>query len=146
VAKTIAGLNAVDPRPIIQQTGGVDAGPKGIDLTKETKEFDDLAAKALANRQQVAAPVFAPISVGEATRNQMFGTAMHGWILAGVIDIVPLLLLIIAFAMSREVWMNEEVIRVKVTHEGQDGTDRSRVDSLLGRSNTVLPFTKTGGQ
>jgi hypothetical protein len=90
----------------------------------------------------IDAPAFVPLSVGEATRNQMFGTAMLGWIMAGAIDILPLLFLILAFAFSREVWLNEEVIR---EHEGQDGTDRQRLDSLMGRARTVVPF-KAGGQ
>jgi hypothetical protein len=140
VTKAITDLNAVDPRPIIQGTGGSVGSAKGITIEKETKEFNDAANVALAKRQQVAAPVFAPLSVGEATRNQIFGTALHGWILAGVIDIVPLLLLIIAFAMSREVWMNEEVVRSKITNIGRNDKDRADVDSMLGRPRTVLPF------
>ena len=40
---------------------------------------------------------------------------MHGWILASAIDLLPLFFLILAFVFSREVWLNEEVIRVKLT-------------------------------
>jgi hypothetical protein len=139
VDNVIAKLNAVDPRPIIAQTGVVSASPKGIDLNAETKDFNVTAQKAYANRKQVEAPVFVPMSVGEATRHQMFGSALHGWILASVIDLLPLFFLILAFVMSREAWMNEQITSEDLTPEGKDGVDRNRLDSLLGRG-AILPF------
>jgi hypothetical protein len=144
VSQTIARLNAIDPRPIIVNTGAVVVSKKGIDLSKDTADFQATANKALANRQTVASPVFTPMSLGEATRKQILGAAMHGWILASAIDLLPLFFLILAFVLSREVWLNEEVIREKVTHEGQDGTDRQRLDSLMGRARTVVPFKASG--
>jgi hypothetical protein len=132
-------LNAVDPRPIIEQAGGMVANSTTMDRSKETKEFVNNADKQLANRQSVVAPTFTPMSVGEATREQMLGSALHGWILASVIDPLPLFFLILAFVMSREVWMNEEIVHEDLTPEGKDGTDRARLSSLFGRS-TVVPF------
>ena len=64
---------------------------------------------------------------------------MHGWILAGAIDVLPLFFLVLAFVLSREVWLNEEVVREKLTAEGRDETDRKKLDSLMGRA-TVVPF------
>jgi hypothetical protein len=139
VTEAIEKLNAVDPRPIIEQAGGMQATKTSMDMTKETKEFVNSANKQLANRQPVIAPTFAPMSVGEATREQWAGSALHGWILASVIDLLPLFFLILAFLMSREVWMNEDITRDDLTPEGKDGADQTRLDSLLGRSR-VVPF------
>ena len=58
VSQIIARLNAIDPRPIIVNTGAVVMSKKGIDLSKETADFHATANKALANRQTVDAPVF----------------------------------------------------------------------------------------
>jgi hypothetical protein len=131
VNAAIAKLNAIDPRPIVQVTGGVHVTDKGIDLTGPTKEFQDQADKVLKERQFVTAPVFTPMSLGEATRSQMFGSAAHGWILAGVIDVLPLLFLFIAFLLSREVWLNETVTHTKVTKEDKKAADRKAVDDLM---------------
>ena len=139
VARAIAKLNAVDPRPIIENIGSVVVSKKGIDNSKDTADFYAKADKALAGRKAIDAPVFVPMSVGEATRRQAFGSAMHGWILASVIDLLPLFFLILAFVFSREVWLNEEVIREKLTPEGKDGSDRNRLSSMMGRSQ-VVPF------
>ena len=46
------------------------------------------------------------MSLGEATRHQALGSALHGWILAGAIDVLPLFFLVLAFLLSREVWLN----------------------------------------
>ncbi len=139
IGSTIAKLNAVDPKPIIANTGMVTASEKGIDLTGDTAAFAAKGEKALADRQIVEVPLFTPLSLGEATRHQAFGAAAHGWILAGAIDVLPLFFLILAFALSREVWLNEEVVRDKLTAEGRDETDRKKLDSLMGRA-TVVPF------
>jgi len=144
VDQSIEKLNAIDPTPIIRTTGAVHTSSKGIDLTKETAEFRADADKALANRKTVAAPTFTPMAIADATRRQMLGAAMHGWIMAGVIDLLPLLFLILAFAFSREVYLNEEVMREKVTHEGQDDIDRRRINSMLQRASTVVQFPGAG--
>jgi hypothetical protein len=139
-AQVVAELNAIDPRPIIVNTGAVTTTDKGIDLTKETVEFQAAGEKALADRQSVKTPVFTPMSLGEATRRQAFGSAMHGWILAGAIDVLPLFFLILAFVFSREVWLNEAVVRVKKTSAGKVAEDTKRVAEIMGRSETVVPF------
>ena len=127
VTDAIEKLNAVDPLPIIAQAGGSVANAKGIDMTKETKEFVNMANRQLASRQPVVAPTFAPMSVGEATRRQMFGAALHAWILASVIDMLPLFFLILAFALSREVWLNEDRARKRdVGGQGQGGPRNGR--------------------
>ena len=53
----------------------------------------------------------------------------HGWILAGAIDVLPLFFLVLAFVLSREVWLSEEVVREKLSAERQDGADRQKVAS-----------------
>jgi len=148
VAKAIAALNAVDPSPIIAQTGGVTVNGRGIDLTKETKDFNDMADKSLAKRQFVKAPVFAPMSLGDATRRQMLGAAMHGWILAGAIDLLPFFFLCLAFFLSREVWLNEEVTREQHTHTSRDDTDRDNLDSMFGRTKgeNVVSINRTAAE
>ena len=138
VTEAIASLNAIDPRPIIVNTGAVVTSKKGIDLTKETADFQATANKTLANRQTVDAPVFTPMSLGEATRHQILGAAMHGWILASAIDLLPLFFLILGFVLSREVWLNEQVVREKPTTLNKDKADREGADSLWQRN--VLPF------
>jgi hypothetical protein len=134
LSTVIDELNAVDPRPIITSAGVVSTSAKGIDLSKETSEFQDKAQKAIAERKTVSVPTFRPLSLGEATRRQVLGSASHGWILAGAIDVLPLVFLIIAFTLSREVWMNEKVTHETLTPEGRDEVDRQKVASLMGRS------------
>lgn len=133
VSQAIAELNAIDPRPIIVNTGAVVVSDKGIDLSRDTQEFYATAEKALADRVTVDSPVFVPMSLGEATRHQVFGSALHGWILAGAIDVLPLLFLILTFAVSREVWLNEDVQRAAPTHEEKNTADREKVRSLMGK-------------
>lgn len=134
VATQIGKLNAVDPKPIIDNTGMVIGSSKGIDVSKETAEFRAKASAALAERHAVEAPVFRPMSLGEATRRQIGGSALHGWILAGAIDILPLLFLAILFVMSREVWMHQEVERKKLTPVGRNERDRKVVDDMTEKA------------
>jgi hypothetical protein len=139
VSSTIAKLNAIDPWPVIRNTGAVHITVKDFDLTPETKDFYAIAEKVLANRPSVNAPIFVPMSVGEATRRQVFGSALHGWVLAGAIDVLPLLLLVLAFVLSRERWLNETVTRAKLTPEGQNEQEQKKLDDMLGRRR-VVPF------
>src|SRR4029077_11227078 len=133
ISSAIARLNGIDPRPIIENTGAVVVSAKGIDQSRETKDFYAIADKALAGRKAVNAPVFVPMSLGEATRHQALGSALHGWILAGAIDLLPLFFLVLAFVLSREVWLNEAVVRSKPTKEGRDAADREALESMMGR-------------
>lgn len=137
VSQAIAALNAFDPRPIINNTGAVVVSAKGIDLSAETADFNAIAEKALAERVTVDAPVFVPMSLGEATRRQAFGSALHGWILAGAIDVMPLFFLILAFSLSREVWLNEPVEREQPTHDEKNERDREKVASLMNKPRLV---------
>ncbi len=73
------------------------------------------------------------MSLGEATREQALGSALHGWILAGAIDVLPLFFLVLAFLLSREVWLNEAVVRNKLTKEGRDIADREALESMMGK-------------
>ena len=43
------------------------------------------------------------LTLGEATSRQAFDSALHGWILAGVIGVLPFFFLVLVFALSREV-------------------------------------------
>ena len=106
VNRAITDLNGIDPTPIITVTGvtNVDTSSRKMEPDSSTAEFRALAKKLLDERQTVAPPTFTPISLGEATRAQMFGSAAHGWILAGAIDVLPFIFLIAAFLMSREPW------------------------------------------
>lgn len=140
VAQQIGKLNAVDPQPIIANTGMVIASDKGIDLSAETADFEAKGKAALANRHAVDAPIFRPMSLGEATRKQFVGSALHGWILAGAIDILPLLFLAMIFVLSREVWLQEDVQREKLTAAGKNDRDRRHVDDLLNADRNVVPF------
>ena len=63
---------------------------------------------------------------------------MHGWILASAIDLLPFFFLILGFVLSREVWLNEEVVRETPTSLDKDKADREEVDSLMQRN--VVPF------
>jgi hypothetical protein len=139
VAQIISKLNAVDPKPIIDSTGMVVGSDKGIDLSPETAEFRDKAAKALADRSTVDAPIFMPMSLGEATRKQVLGSALHGWILAGAIDVLPLLFLALVFVLSREVWMNETVQNRKLTPAGRNERDRQKVADLANGNVVRMP-------
>ncbi len=132
VSSLVDELNAVDPKPIIANTGMVSFSDNGINLTKETADWEAKAVKALADRQTVRAPLFRPLPLGEATRRQAFSAAAHAWILAGAIDVMPLLFFFVAFLMSREVWMNESVTSEAWTPEGRDAVDRQKVKSLRG--------------
>jgi hypothetical protein len=133
ISSAIARLNGIDPRPIIENTGAVVVSAKGIDQSRETKDFYAIADKALAGRKTVNAPVFVPMSLGEATRHQAFGSALHGWVLAGAIDVLPLFFLVLAFLLSREVWLNEAVVRRKPTKESRDIADREALESMMGK-------------
>lgn len=140
VAQQIAKLNGIDPKPIISSTGAVVVSAKGIQgLTEETAEFNRKADVALASRVAVDAPVFTPISVGEATRRQVFGTALHGWVIAAAIDVLPLLLLSIAFVLSREVWMHQDEEHHTLTSRGRNDRDRRVVADLHNGNVTRLP-------
>jgi len=133
VATVVDELNAIDPKSIIMSGGVVNLDPKGgVDLSSETADFRAKAEKALAERETVQVPTFRPISLGEATRKQVFDAASHAWILAGAIDVLPLLFFFVAFLMSREVWMNESVTSEALTPEGRDAVDRQKVKSLRG--------------
>lgn len=130
----ISKLNAVDPLTIVEHTGMVSYGSKGIDLSEETAKWEADAQKALKTRRQVEIPTFVPMSLGEATRKQVLGSAMHGWIMAGAIDVIPLLLLLLAFIMSREPHAQIETdVPVKLTTEEQAEKDRNDYGSLRGR-------------
>ncbi|HEX4571373.1 MAG TPA: hypothetical protein VH184_13160, partial [Dongiaceae bacterium] len=127
-------LNGIDPRPIVNVTGVTNVDPNSLKMEDDnsTKRFQALADKLLAERQAVELPTFTPISLGEATRSQMFGSAAHGWILASAIDLMPFFFLIAAFLMSREPWMNQLIERRK--READD--DAKAVHELL---NPKLP-------
>lgn len=130
VNRAITDLNGIDPRPIINVTGvtNVDPGSLKMEDDRPTKEFQALAKKLLDERQYVVKPTFAPISLGEATRSQMFGSAAHGWILAGAIDVMPFFFLIAVFLMSREPWMNQMITRTRADKKAED---RRAVKELL---------------
>jgi hypothetical protein len=139
IASTITRLDAIDPKPIVANMGVVSASAKGIDLTPETQDFKAKADKAFAGRQSVDGPVVMPISLGEATRRQMGATAMHAWILASVVDIIPLGLLLLGFIGSREVWLHAQVVRRKLTPEDRNEADRNKVVNLTGRTPFINP-------
>lgn len=131
VSAAIAMLNAVDAKPVVDNIGMVMFSDKGIDLSTETSDFRAKANAALANRPEVAkAPVFTSLTLGEATRKQMFGSALHGWILAGAIDVLPLLILAFVFVISREVYLQQDVERHALTPAGRNDRDRKKVDDL----------------
>lgn len=130
IGQVIAKLNSIDPRPVIEMTGYVEATKDGINLDRETADFRAKATAALADRKVTDVPAFRPMSLGEATRKQILGSALQGWILAGVIDVLPLIFMAIAFFMSREVWMNEHTTSHKLTPEGRDDEDRAKVVSM----------------
>jgi hypothetical protein len=137
VNQTIAKLNALDPKPIIDTTGMVLVSNESLNLSGETQQFREKASAALADRHSVDAPVFTPLSLGEATRRQFFGSAMQGWILAAVIDLLPLLIFSFAFVISREVAMHQEVERHSLTAAGKNDRDRNRYADLQGGGNVV---------
>ena len=138
VAQGVAKLNAIDPRPIIDTTGMVVSSKNGIDLSTETAEFREKADKALTDRKTVNTPVFLPMSLGEATRKQTFGSALHGWILAGAIDVLPLMFLGLIFILSREVWLHENVQRRALTPTGRNQRDRQRIADMT--NGNVVPM------
>lgn len=137
VNQIVAKLNAIDPRPIIDTTGIVLVSEKSLNLSGETEQFRQKAATALADRHSVDTPVFTPISLGEATRRQFLGSAMQGWILAAVIDLLPLMIFGFAFVISREVAMHQEVERHSLTAAGKNDRDRKRYADLQGGGNVV---------
>ena len=134
VTRAIATLNGVDPMAIVGSVGVVDVSETGFDVNDKTAAFHADAEQALDGRVQIDAPTFVPLSLGEATRRQMFGSAMHGWILAGAIDLLPFIFLFIAFVMSREVWMNGDVKRNRMVAQDRDERDRAVLDSMHGNS------------
>jgi uncharacterized membrane protein len=144
IGTTIGQLNSIDPKPIIEGTGLVHASEKGINLSAETADWEAKASSVLSHRQKVAVPTFASLSVGEATRSQIFGAAAHGWILAGVIDVLPFFFLVLAFIFSREVWHNEHVVQEDHTFKSKSVEDKERLDTLRPSRHTdgqrVLPF------
>jgi hypothetical protein len=139
IASTITRLDAIDPKPIVANMGVVSASAKGIDLTPETQDFKAKADKAFAGRQSVDGPVVMPISLGEATRRQIAATAMHAWILASVIDVMPLVFLLLGFMGSREVWLHAPVVIHRLTPEGRNEADRNKVVNLTGRTPFINP-------
>ena len=128
----ISELNAVDPLPIIEHTGMVSYGDKGIDLTEETAKWEADAQQALKSRAQVAVPTFVPMSLGEATRKQAFGSAMHGWIMAGAIDVIPLFLLVLVFVLAQEPYWQQVIRRYKLTPEGKRRKAKRKLDGHHG--------------
>jgi hypothetical protein len=134
VAQAITLLNAVDPKPVVDNVGMVQFSSKGIDLSAETSDFRSKANAALANRPEMAkAPVFISMTLGEATRKQIIGSALHGWLMASTIDVLPLLFMLIGFIISREVWLNEEIERHSLTPAGRNDRDRKKVADLQGK-------------
>jgi len=140
VDEAIVALNAVDPKLIINTIGAVIVSKEGIDLTEETADFHASAEDALKDRVTVEAPTFVPFSVGEATRKQVVNAAMHGWILAGAIDVLPLLCLCLAFAISREVAHQQLVKKPKLTVRGRVERDTETLRQIRpGRDSDEVP-------
>lgn len=117
VNRAIMDMNGIDPRPVvnlmgvIHVQGNADAGKLQIEEDEPTKQFHALAEKLMQDRQVSKPVTFTPISLGEATRAQMFGSALQGWILGMAIDLMPFVFLIAAFLSSREPSMHQLVKR-----------------------------------
>ena len=122
-------LNAIDPRPIIDNIGAVPHDGEGHRPTPRRRRISTPRPPTmpLPTARASIAPVFMPMSIGEATRRQILGAAMHGWILASAIDLLPFFFLILGFVLSREVWLNEEVVRERPTTLDKDKADREGV-------------------
>jgi hypothetical protein len=141
VAHTITILNAVDPKPLVDNIGEVVFSDKGINLSTETADFRAKANAALMNRPEATpAPVFTAMTLGEATRSQILGSAMHGWILAGALDVLPLLIFAFTFIISREVYLHQDVERRGLTPAGRNDRDRKKLADLHDGDDTVVPF------
>lgn len=137
----ITKLNAVDPLPIVESTGMVTFSEKGIDLSAETAKWESEARQIVTERDLVEVPVFKPTSPAEATRAQVLGVALHGWILAGAIDIIPLFLLIVAFMLSKEVYMQEVIPTARLTAAGKNERDREALADQMHRNrDNVVPL------
>ena len=95
VFATIAALNAIDPRPIINNTGAVVVSREGYRPVEGDGGLLCGGRQGSSRPHDRQSPVFVPMSLGEATRRQALGSAMHGWILAGAIDVLPLFFLVL---------------------------------------------------
>jgi hypothetical protein len=106
----VSGLNGIDVSPIINGTGVVTVDTsEGVNLDTQTEDFQNEARAILADRAQVGMPAFTPVTKGEAVRATAFGASLHGWIVAAVIDLIPMLVLLFSFATAREVLLRESV-------------------------------------
>jgi hypothetical protein len=148
VTRAVTDLNGIDPRAIITMTGVINVvrDPSGklasVSLDGPTKAFHATADKLLGERQFVTPPTFTLISLGEATRAQMFGSALHGWLLAAGIDVMPFIFFFCGFLISREPWMNQMITREKQTREDKAAAESKRSDTLLNPPTEEKPAAK----
>jgi hypothetical protein len=147
VNRAITDLNGIDPRAVVSMTGVIDvvkdpAGKLKLDQDGPSKAFHVTADKLLAERQFAAPVPFTPISLGEATRAQMFGSALHGWLLAGGIDVMPFIFFVCGFLTSREPWMNQTITRERQSREDKAAAESKRSDTLLNPPTEEKPAAK----
>jgi hypothetical protein len=103
VRSVIAQLEALDPSTIVATTGVVVVDTSSdVSLDAQTASFHEAADEFMSNRERVGVPVFTPISPFEATRIHAFGSALHGWLSAIAIDLLPLIFLALVMVTMRD--------------------------------------------
>lgn len=117
VSSVVMALQALDPGVIVQTTGIVRVQGNAVaGLDAATQQWVTQADAWADERTEVSVPVPAVISLGEAVRSQAFGAALHAWIAAAAIDLLPLIALLMILSLRSEPLMRDRV-RTSVRRE-----------------------------
>ncbi len=120
VSTAVTDLRSLDPSVVVQTTGIVRIqGDDIAGLDQPTQNWVTQAQAWSDLHQPVAVPIPAPMSLGEAVRAQAFGAAMHAWIAAGAIDILPLIALLLILSLRAEPLMRDRVHRAEAAGIGE---------------------------
>ncbi|MCF1708694.1 hypothetical protein L0V05_07675 [Tabrizicola sp. J26] len=132
VAAAVTDLQSLDPSVVVQTTGIVRVDGETIaGLDAPTQGWVSQAQAWSDNHASVSVPIPAPISLGEAVRAQAFGAALHAWIAAGAIDMLPLIALLLIVSLRAEPLMRD---RIQPPEEAEIG---EREAALRNRESAV---------
>lgn len=132
VSAAVTDLQSLDPSVVVQTTGIVRVTGDDIEgLDAPTQSWVTQAQAWSDLRQPVTVPIPAPLSLGEAVRAQASGAALHAWIAASAIDLLPLIALLMIVSLRSEPLMRDRI------HRGEDTRIGEREDALRSREAAV---------
>jgi hypothetical protein len=132
VSAAVTELQSLDPSVVVQTTGIVRIqGDDIAGLDAPTQSWVTQAQAWADLHAPITVPIPAPISLGEAVRAQASGAALHAWIAAGAIDILPLIALLMILSLRGEPLMRDRIQRSEEPRIGE------REDALRSREAAV---------